>query len=135
MLVTLLYASRLTPAAENSAHAILAAARRHNAPAGLTGFLLATPDHFLQVLEGPRPEVNRLYARIVTDPRHSDVEILHYAPLAQRRFARWAMGYTALNPRTVFRSGGFDPYAMAGEEALAFATAIAGEHSLAAVAV
>ncbi|MCK7492603.1 MAG: BLUF domain-containing protein [Comamonadaceae bacterium] len=47
---------------------------------------------FLQVLEGGRSAVNRLYNRIAADPRHAEVELLSYEEIGERRFAGWSMG-------------------------------------------
>jgi len=93
MLVRLLYASRgaahLGPGALD---AILAESRRRNPEKGVTGLLICADDVFLQVLEGSRDEVCELYNDIVRDPRHSDVRLLVFEEISERRFGAWAMG-------------------------------------------
>lgn len=126
MLVRLLYASRAAAPADHAAvSAILQQSRRHNPPAGITGVLCHSERLFLQVLEGGREQVNQLYARIMADPRHSDVTLLHYAEISERRYAGWTMGQTnldKLNPGTVLRYSAlpaFDPYTLSGDSSLA----------------
>ena len=79
----------------------------------------------MQVLEGGRDEVNRLYAEIVRDPRHREVQLLDYAEIAERRFAGWTMGRVNLgkvNPSLLLNYSEkplLDPYAISGKVALA----------------
>jgi hypothetical protein len=77
------------------------------------------------VLEGSRDEVNRLYNRIVGDPRHTDVVLLDYSEIAERRFAHWRMrsiDLTRVNPSTILRYSEhpvLDPFSMSAKPALA----------------
>lgn len=126
MLVRLLYTSRAAaPADAATVSAILQQSRQHNPPAGITGVLCHSERLFLQVLEGGRDQVNRLYARIMADPRHTDVTLLHYEEIRERRYASWTMGQTnldKLNAGTVLRYSvlpEFAPYTLSGESSLA----------------
>ena len=80
---------------------------------------------YLQVLEGGRTAVNRLYNRIVADPRHKDVELLSYQQIGERHFAGWSMGQVnvaRLNPSLLLKysaTAQLDPYSMSGSVALA----------------
>ncbi len=128
MLVRLIYASHaaeaITPAGVQS---ILEGARSRNIDHGITGALCAdaTSGVFLQVLEGGRAAVNRLYANILADPRHRDVTLLNYADIDARRFAGWRMGSIDLNRvnvSTLLRysdSARLNPASMSGAAALA----------------
>ena len=88
MLVRLLYASRVAPAVDAEAlAAIVRQSTQHNAAIGVTGVLCCSGNLFMQVLEGGRSVVNQLYNRIVSDPRHSHVELLLYEEIEERRFA------------------------------------------------
>ena len=49
-----------------------------NLDAGITGVLLATETHFLQVLEGGFDEVNELFMHIVRDPRHDRIQLIAF---------------------------------------------------------
>ena len=62
-----------------------------NQEAGITGVLLATETHFLQVLEGGFDEVNELFMHIVRDPRHDDIKLIAFDCVESRLFGGWAM--------------------------------------------
>ena len=82
-----------SPAVDQDAAGRHPAASKANNPAlGITGVLCFSEGIFLQVLEGGRSAVNRLYNRIAADPRHSEVELLCYEEIGERRFAGWSMG-------------------------------------------
>jgi hypothetical protein len=63
-----------------------------NQSLGVTGLLLLSPKHFVQVLEGPTDTVNHLYLRVGQDPRHERVVLLHYQHVVRRQYPDWAMG-------------------------------------------
>ncbi|MBY0338374.1 MAG: BLUF domain-containing protein [Acetobacteraceae bacterium] len=73
--------------------AILAASRRNNAAAALTGALLYSGRHFTQVLEGPLDALERTYDRISADLRHSAFDLVQFVPLQARTFGEWGMAY------------------------------------------
>ena len=62
-----------------------------NKKAGLTGALLATDTHFLQVLEGDFIELNTTFLRIARDLRHDTVELIYFGPAARKIFEGWYM--------------------------------------------
>lgn len=72
---------------------ILTAARRTNESQAITGVMLYNSGYFVQVLEGPSAAVERLFARIRTDPRHHDIVTLSQRTIAARMFPDWAMGF------------------------------------------
>ncbi len=126
MLVRLLYASRSAqPVSAKVIESILAQSRRHNPELGVTGILCQSGDIYMQVLEGGRAAVNRLYSQIVRDDRHKDVVLLHYEEIRERRFAGWTMGQVNLakvNPSTLLKyseTATLDPYAMSGAVSMA----------------
>lgn len=127
MLVRLLYASRSkTFIDEKTIDGILQYARSHNEEIGITGVLCVyeSGNTFLQVLEGSRETVNDLYNAIQSDDRHSDVTLLHYSEISQRRFSSWRMGSVNLNKvnrSTILRfspTATLDPFSLQGEAAL-----------------
>ncbi len=119
MLIQLTYASRTSRAiTPEDLTAILDASQRNNARVGVTGTLCLANGIFLQQLEGDRTEVNRLYHRILADPRHREPAVLDFSEISSRRFSTWAMGSLApiAANRHIFlkysRSASFDPYGM-----------------------
>jgi len=126
MLVRLLYASRAVPAIDHEELVtILRQSKTHNPTVGVTGVLCFSGGIFLQVLEGGRSAVNRLYNRIAADPRHTDVEVLLYEEIGERRFASWSMGQvnmSRLNPSLLLKysaTATLDPYSVSGKVSLA----------------
>jgi hypothetical protein len=125
MLVRLMYASRAVPAIDQEElTTILRQSKAHNPGLGVTGVLCFSGGVFLQVLEGSRSAVNRLYNRIVADPRHTDVELMLYEEIHERRFAGWSMGQvnmSRLNPSLLLKysaTASLDPYAVSGKVSL-----------------
>jgi hypothetical protein len=126
MLVRLLYASRAVPGLDQEALvSILKQSRADNAGLGITGVLCFSEGIFLQVLEGGRAEVNRLYNRIAADARHTDVELLSYEEIGERRFAGWSMGQVSmarLNPALLLKyseRATLDPFSVSGRVSMA----------------
>ena len=66
-----------------------AAAR--NRAAGLTGVLIAIDETYIQILEGEPAQLAATFERICTDLRHSELRLIDYSPLAERRFGPWDM--------------------------------------------
>ena len=128
MLVRLLYASRAAKAIDaEELETILRHAKTHNQKAGITGVLCLCGNGgvFLQVLEGSRDAINRLYAKLLRDPRHGELLLLSYQDTSERRFAGWYMGQvnmSRLNPALVLKyspTAALDPYSMSGAAAMA----------------
>lgn len=71
--------------------AVARTAAAKNKRLGITGLLLATKTQFLQVLEGDRLKVNKVYQAILADPRHCDVVLIGYQEIATPMFRDWAM--------------------------------------------
>jgi len=126
MLVRLLYASRARRApTPEDIEGILAQGRARNAALGLTGILCWSGDVFMQVIEGGRGPVNTLYRQIAADPRHTDVVLLSYEQIVERRFGSWTMGQVNLckmNPAVLLKyceKPLLDPATISAEAALA----------------
>ena len=128
MLVRLMYASRAVASVnQDEILAIVRKSKSHNTEQGITGVLCLcfTQGIFLQVLEGGRSAVNRLYNTIVADKRHQQVELLSYEEIAQRRFSGWSMGQVnmaRLNPALVLKYSetvALDPYTVPGQMSMA----------------
>ena len=72
---------------------ILAISERHNVSNHVTGMLLYAGGNFMQVIEGEETAVDETYNRIACDPRHRDLLVLERAPIKEREFAQWSMGF------------------------------------------
>jgi hypothetical protein len=126
MLVRLMYASRAVAAVDQAQLAAILRKSKGNNPAlGITGVLCFSQGIFLQALEGGRSAVNQLYNRIAADPRHTQVELLCYEEIGERRFAGWSMGQvnlSSLNPALLLKYSekpALDPFAVSGKVSMA----------------
>ena len=128
MLVRLLYTSRAVvdgPTGPDLLFSILRQSQANNSKCGLTGLLFYSGGVFLQAIEGSRDRVNALYRRICNDPRHTDVVLLTYEEICERRFGNWSMGridLARLNPALLLKyseTTALDPYSMPGRAAMA----------------
>ncbi len=126
MLVRLMYASRAAESVRpETLSAILRKSTQNNPGAGVTGVLCFSGSIFLQVLEGGRSQVSKLYNRIAQDPRHSDVVLLSYDEIEERSFAGWSMGQVnlgRLNTSLLLKyseTAVLDPYAVSGKVSMA----------------
>jgi hypothetical protein len=126
MLVRLMYASRAAADVDQDGLlAILKQCKGNNPAAGITGLLCFSGGIFLQALEGGRMTVNQLYNKIAADQRHTDVCLLSYEEIHERRFAGWAMGQinmNRLNPALLLKysaTAELNPYAVSGQASLA----------------
>lgn len=126
MIVRCLYASRaktaLTPAMLED---ILDKSRTKNPSSGITGILCYSGDTFIQVLEGGRDEVCELYNAIVRDDRHTQVRLLTFEEIRERKFCNWTMGHVDLakiNPSILLKYSErpvLNPFGCSGEATMA----------------
>jgi hypothetical protein len=118
MWVRVLYVSRsVGPQTGTVTANILATCEAHNAAHGISGVLCQGQGLYLQVLEGERAEVNRLYNRILQDPRHQDVQMLSFEEIDRRRYPGWSMAHVVLpddDALVRMQHPEFDPYAATG---------------------
>lgn len=130
-LVRLLYLSKATGGLGASGiESLLLSAQRHNIQVGISGMLAFNGEYFLQVLEGGRTEVNRLYHRIATDPRHQELLLLQMDQISERLFADWSMAYvpsSKLSRELLLRYGvgdDFCPMQMSNSSCIGLLTAL-----------
>jgi hypothetical protein len=121
-----MYASRAVPSVDqDELVAILRKSKSNNPAVGVTGVLCFSEGIFLQVLEGGRRGVNQLYNRIACDSRHTDVELLVYEEIGERRFSGWSMGQvnmSRLNPGLLLKYSekpALDPFSVSGAVSMA----------------
>jgi hypothetical protein len=89
---SLLYVSQKLATLDEIA-AIVEVSRARNAALDVTGALVASRNHFAQILEGPGDSIDALMTSISRDHRHRDVQILVYEDIEERQFADWALAY------------------------------------------
>ena len=85
--------SGITPAAVAGIHQ---QAKRNNAINNVTGVLLTTDKHFMQLLEGEPLQVEQTYQSIRQDSRHTNVRLIFSRNTTQRQFPNWHMGLKRL---------------------------------------
>jgi hypothetical protein len=132
MLVRLIYASRASEAINTRlVEDILSTAQVHNPENGITGLLCYSDNVFVQVLEGGREQVNRLFQAMARDPRHSDVTLLQYREIDERLYANWSMARVALDKLNMslllrYSDGAkLDPFGLSGESTARLLEALA----------
>jgi hypothetical protein len=72
---------------------LLSVSRRNNRAADLTGLLLYHEGDFLQVLEGPAEQIDKVFNVIKQDPRHYRVNVIVDREMPGRSFGDWEMGF------------------------------------------
>jgi len=122
MLVRLLYVSKeIAEQPSQFAESNLDKFRIENKLSEITGVLCSGEGIFLQVLEGERSTVNKLYVTICKDQRHTDIELLHYEEIKDRVFYAWSMDYipiSTLYEMIKIQNPDFDPYLSSGKLAI-----------------
>jgi len=90
---------------------LLRQARAYNQSHRLTGLLLyaAGTKEFVQVIEGPRDEVEHIYQKIAQDERHKHAFVLHEAVATGRMFPDWRMGFVAAKAQDLHTTTGYFP--------------------------
>ena len=121
MLVRLLYVSQpVGPITTTMTTLILEKSTAYNKKENITGVLCQGSGLFLQVLEGERSQVNLLYARIMSDRTHRNVEMLSMEEITHRRFGQWSMALVYLSkddPMVQMAHPEFDPYTASAKDA------------------
>ncbi|TMP38738.1 hypothetical protein CWB98_06175 [Pseudoalteromonas rubra] len=103
-LVELIYVSTVTaPLSDEQLIELSRYCKSTNQLMGISGMLLYDGHHFMQVIEGEREHVERLYKKIQQDSRHSGVAALIVNDIARRNFARWSMGVIDLSKHASYR--------------------------------
>jgi hypothetical protein len=122
MLVRLLYVSKeIASQPSKFAESNIEKFRKRNQANEISGVLCSGEGVFLQVLEGERSAVNKLYVDICMDQRHADIELLHYEEVKERAFHAWSMDYipmATLCEMIKIQNPDFDPYLSSGKLAI-----------------
>ena len=72
--------------------------RTSNATHQITGILLHVGETFFQVLEGEAEEIEKLYTKILVDPRHTRITRIIFEPIPRRYFQDSSMSLAVLSP-------------------------------------
>lgn len=89
----LLYISEaVSPMSSIELNQIRETSARNNAEMDITGILFYSAGHFVQLLEGDAEQIHSLFEKIATDPRHHNIKLLVFKPVADRLFGDWNMG-------------------------------------------
>jgi Sensors of blue-light using FAD len=98
-LISLIYASRSSESFhEHEIPDLLQQVRIANAKQQITGMLLYVGGSFLQVLEGPPEQVDKVFSKLHTDKRHTQLRLIAREPLPERAFEGWTMMHKTLDP-------------------------------------
>lgn len=76
---------------------ILRKSKCNNKMLGISGLLLYNCGSFMQLIEGKRTDVERLYEKICLDDRHSGITLLLKEAITQKNFEDWLIGYKDLS--------------------------------------
>lgn len=102
---TIAYASSSTYLlSQRDLERLLEEARSKNENSGVTGILLYYDGSFLQILEGPKDQVEDTYRRISYDPRHKGLIRLLCRSFPTRSFSNWTMGYVRCSDKKLEQS-------------------------------
>ncbi len=96
ILISMTYVSRAnSDVSAEDFNEILKQAQENNAANGITGMLTFNKDYFLQTIEGPRAQINRLLYGLIADQRHYDLQLLETREIKHREWAKWSMNYAS----------------------------------------
>lgn len=81
--------------------------REKNKRLGITGILLLIQGKFIQYIEGPEEEVDKVYNKIKIDTRHNELLLLDDGYVEERQFKDWSMAFKRIDDRVVEKIVGF----------------------------
>ncbi|HEY8593371.1 MAG TPA: BLUF domain-containing protein [Sphingomicrobium sp.] len=99
------FSTAAEPQTNQLIHNILITSRINNRRDQITGLLVAGGNRYMQIIEGPRDAVDRLYASIRADRRHLGVSTLLNRIIPKPSFDGWSMAF-----RSEPRLGEFDRF-------------------------
>lgn len=84
-------------------------ANNYNKPLGISGCLVYSDGKFIQLLEGERDAVLKLFEKIKQDPRHSNVTVTVEMTVNQKLFPGWGMAFKFSDKDLLKKHGVTDP--------------------------
>ncbi len=98
MLYRIIYlSSGLNDLTSSDVKEILVKAKDNNRAKNITGVLLYLDKNFIQVLEGEKEDIIKLYQKISLDHRHKNVIKVIEGNIASRQFDKWDMGFIEID--------------------------------------
>lgn len=94
---------------------LLSEIRVKNEKQNVTGLLLHNNESFIQVIEGERNTINRLFEKIKSDPRHDNIVKLLDEPIHSRAFPDWSMGFQEITSAETANIPGFSRFLISEE--------------------
>lgn len=74
---------------------ILEKARRNNEENKITSVLAINDNYFIQTIEGSRPAINKLLAKLINDDRHQTFRIIDIQEIESRKWRGFSIKYLA----------------------------------------
>ena len=97
--------SATTPLTDSQLDEMLQTALRNNAEHGITGILAHVEGSFIQYIEGPQAELDRLERNLNIDRRHKNMFVTERGEIPTRAFPDWSMAFERKRPEGGFRPG------------------------------
>ncbi|MDB4293549.1 BLUF domain-containing protein, partial [Maribacter sp.] len=72
---------------------VLKVSRENNSKRSITGCMVYHNKQFIQILEGKKPIVKKLFQTILRDNRHNKVHLIWKGSNEERSFTAWDMAY------------------------------------------
>ncbi len=92
---------------EDDIEKLLFQIREKNKRLAITGLLLLIQGKFIQYIEGPEDEIEKVYKKIKTDPRHNQLILLDSGEVNTRQFKDWSMAYKKIEDEVVEKITGY----------------------------
>ena len=77
---------------------IIEISRNENVKNQIVGVLFYGNGYFFQCLEGTQSSVEKLYAKLLKDSRHTDLKILTTHAIDKQGFSGWELKFATINP-------------------------------------
>jgi hypothetical protein len=100
-LVQIVYASKaIRPYTPEELNQLVERSRSNNASLGITGVLLYSAGVFIQLLEGEKAAVEKLYQNIQSDKGHYEIKCLVEEAITERSCPQWEMALVNFDQST-----------------------------------
>jgi len=73
--------------------------KRNNLKLNISGILIFNSGNFLQIMEGEQKSISKLYKKIGSDNKHSNLIKLIESPISERLFEDYETGFSIINDR------------------------------------